>query len=177
MKRMGWVIGVRPEKLDEYKRLHADAWPSVLAKIEECNIKNYTIYLREPENLLFAHLSTMAQNSKQIAPRWLTIPRLKDGGERQSCQRRLDSGSDGEQWSQWKKCSTATESIAMAKRLRERPALLPRQGKVSVRASAEAFFDEGAEVVATDISAEGLSELASAGLSTELLDVTDHEMN
>ena len=26
MKRYGSVIRVKPEKLDEYKRLHADAW-------------------------------------------------------------------------------------------------------------------------------------------------------
>jgi L-rhamnose mutarotase len=27
MKRYGMVIKVRPEKLQEYKRYHADAWP------------------------------------------------------------------------------------------------------------------------------------------------------
>jgi L-rhamnose mutarotase len=54
MQRMGMVIGVRPGKIDEYKRMHAAVWPGVLAKISECNIRNYSIFLREPENLLFA---------------------------------------------------------------------------------------------------------------------------
>lgn len=63
----------------------------------------------------------------------------------------------------------------MAKRLEGKTCLITAAGQGIGRASAEAFFDEGAEVVATDISAEGLSELASAGLSTELLDVTDHD--
>jgi L-rhamnose mutarotase len=40
------VIEVRAEKLDEYKRLHAAVWPGVLATIEQCNIQNYSIYLR-----------------------------------------------------------------------------------------------------------------------------------
>lgn len=47
MKRYGSVIGVRAEKLDEYKRLHAAAWPEVLAMIKQCHIQNYSIYLRQ----------------------------------------------------------------------------------------------------------------------------------
>ena len=55
MKRYGSVIGIKPDKIDKYKRLHAKAWPSVLARISACNIRNYTIFLREPENLLFSY--------------------------------------------------------------------------------------------------------------------------
>lgn len=55
MQRYGSVIGVHPEKLAEYKALHAAVWPTVLAQIARSNIRNYTIYLREPENLLFSH--------------------------------------------------------------------------------------------------------------------------
>jgi L-rhamnose mutarotase len=47
MKRYGMVTGVRPEKIDEYKRLHAAVWLGVLATIAECHIKNYSIYLRD----------------------------------------------------------------------------------------------------------------------------------
>ena len=54
MTRMGMVIGIDPDQIAEYKRLHADVWPDVLARIRECNIRNYTIFLREPENMLFA---------------------------------------------------------------------------------------------------------------------------
>jgi len=46
MKRYGSVIGLRPEKLDEYVRLHAAVWPDVLKMIQRCNIRNYSIYLR-----------------------------------------------------------------------------------------------------------------------------------
>ncbi|MCE5249465.1 L-rhamnose mutarotase [bacterium] len=49
MRRYGMVIGVKPEKIEEYKRLHAETWPGVLAKIRSCNIVNYSIYLRELE--------------------------------------------------------------------------------------------------------------------------------
>ena len=39
MKRMGAVIGIRPERIAEYKRTHAAVWPEVLAKITDCNIE------------------------------------------------------------------------------------------------------------------------------------------
>ncbi len=47
VKRFGSVTGLKPEKLDYYKELHANAWPSVLKKIKECNIRNYSIYLQK----------------------------------------------------------------------------------------------------------------------------------
>ncbi len=47
VRRFGSVIGVRPEKLAEYKALHAAAWPAVLEQIHRSNIRNYTIYLRQ----------------------------------------------------------------------------------------------------------------------------------
>lgn len=49
VQRYGMVIGVKPEKVAEYKELHANCWPGVLKKIEECNIHNYSIYLHEVE--------------------------------------------------------------------------------------------------------------------------------
>jgi L-rhamnose mutarotase len=55
MKRYGRVIGIKPEVIAEYKRIHAAVWPSVLQQIKASRIANYTIFLKEPENLLFAY--------------------------------------------------------------------------------------------------------------------------
>ena len=55
MQRMGMVLGLKADKVEDYKRLHAAVWPEVLAKITDCNIRNYSIYLKEPENLLFGY--------------------------------------------------------------------------------------------------------------------------
>lgn len=44
MKRYGMILGLPPEHYDEYKRYHAAVWPEVLATIERCHIRNYTIY-------------------------------------------------------------------------------------------------------------------------------------
>ena len=47
MKRYGSVIRVRPEKLEEYKRLHAEVWPGVSKMIAECGVRNYSIYYKD----------------------------------------------------------------------------------------------------------------------------------
>jgi L-rhamnose mutarotase len=55
MTRMGLCIGLKAEMIAEYKQLHAAVRPEILARISDCNIRNYSIFLREPENLLFAY--------------------------------------------------------------------------------------------------------------------------
>lgn len=58
VERYGSVIGIKEDRIEEYKKLHAEAWPGVLEMIRECNIRNYSIYLGEvaPEQYyLFAY--------------------------------------------------------------------------------------------------------------------------
>ena len=47
MRRIGSVLRVRPDRFEEYKRLHAAVWPGVLAKIREANIRNFSIYHKD----------------------------------------------------------------------------------------------------------------------------------
>ena len=54
VKRYGWVIQVKPDKLNYYKELHANPWPQVNKMLKECNIQNYSIYYRD--GLLFSYL-------------------------------------------------------------------------------------------------------------------------
>ena len=51
---MGMCLRLKPDKVAEYRRLHAAVWPAVLARISASNIRNYSIYLKQPENLLFS---------------------------------------------------------------------------------------------------------------------------
>lgn len=99
MQRMGMVIGIKPEMIDTYKQLHADVWPDVLAQIKGSNIRNYSIFLREPENLLFgyweyqgtdfaADMNEMAKDPRTQA--WWT--------HTDPCQSPLATRKDGEQW-------------------------------------------------------------------------------
>lgn len=43
MKRFCQRAFLKPEKVDEYRKLHAAAWPGVLDMISACNLRNYSI--------------------------------------------------------------------------------------------------------------------------------------
>ena len=97
MQRYAAVIRLRPEKEAEYRKLHADAWPGVLAALRRANIANYSIFLRD--GLLFSYLeytgTDYAADTAGIAAdeqtrRWwkLTDP----------CQQPVDSATEGEWW-------------------------------------------------------------------------------
>ena len=47
MKRFGQLIRVRPEFEVEYIKYHAQVWPEVLKTIRDCNIRNYSIFLKD----------------------------------------------------------------------------------------------------------------------------------
>lgn len=45
MRRFLQRAYLKPEMVEEYKKLHAACWPGVLKTITECNLRNYTISL------------------------------------------------------------------------------------------------------------------------------------
>jgi L-rhamnose mutarotase len=51
--RYAWVTGLKPEKAEYYKQLHAHPWPAVCRQIKASHIQNYSIYLREIEGKLY----------------------------------------------------------------------------------------------------------------------------
>jgi len=53
VRRFGQVLGLRPEKLAEYKRAHARIWPEIAAAIQEAGIRNYSIFHHKGQ--LFAY--------------------------------------------------------------------------------------------------------------------------
>lgn len=98
--RMGMVVGLRPEKIAEYKRLHAAPWPDMDQALRDAHIGNYSIFLREPENLLFGYWEYTGRDyeadmkalaEKAVTKRWLALT--------DPCQRPLNSAAAGEWWS------------------------------------------------------------------------------
>lgn len=51
--RYGMVLRLKADCLAEYKRLHADVWPEVLAAISRSHIRNYSIFVRD--NTLYSY--------------------------------------------------------------------------------------------------------------------------
>ena len=78
MERMGFVLGIKPEALPEYKRLHRETWPEILEIISRANIKNYSIFLKEPENLLFAYWEYVGTDFAADQAKLAAEPRMKD---------------------------------------------------------------------------------------------------
>lgn len=99
MQRMAMMIGLRPENMVEYKALHAEVWPQVLARISASNIRNYSIFLRQPENVMFGyweyHGSDFAADSAAIAADPVTQEWWKLCGPMQVP---LDTRAEGEWW-------------------------------------------------------------------------------
>ena len=47
IKRVGMVVGIDPEKIDEYKRLHADGNPGVRDLLNKYHLHNFSIFLQK----------------------------------------------------------------------------------------------------------------------------------
>ncbi len=99
MRRMGLCNRLRPEKAEEYKRLHAAAWPGVLATITACNIRNFSIFLREPEMLLFAYWEYHGDDFAADAARMAADPVTRDWWKlTDPCQEPYETRAPGEWW-------------------------------------------------------------------------------
>jgi L-rhamnose mutarotase len=60
VQRYGQIIKLKPEKYDEYKVLHAQGWPEVLAAIHVANIRNFSIY--HWNGFLFSYFEYVGNN-------------------------------------------------------------------------------------------------------------------
>lgn len=99
MQRMAMVIGLKPEDIPEYKRLHAEAWPEILAMISACNITNYSIYLKEPENLLFGYWEYTGEDFDADAAKMAADPKTQEWWSIcMPMQEPLETRKEGEWW-------------------------------------------------------------------------------
>jgi len=57
MKRVGFLLQVRPDKLEEYKAHHTKVWPEMLAALSKHGWHNYSLFLR-PDGLMFGYFET-----------------------------------------------------------------------------------------------------------------------
>ena len=103
VRRYGMVIGIKPEKIEDYKKLHAAAWPGVLAKIKDCHIRNYSIYLREVnpgQFLLFSYFEYTGTDFAADMARMAADPETRRWWkETDPCQSPIPTRAAGEFWS------------------------------------------------------------------------------
>ena len=95
MKRYGSLIRIRPESIDEYKKLHADVWPQVLDTIKKCNISNYSIYLKD--DYLFSYFEYNGEDFAADMEKMAADPATQKWWDIcKPCQIPIDSRSEGE---------------------------------------------------------------------------------
>ena len=76
MIRYGSLIGVKPEKLEDYKYHHAHIWPEINQMIRACNIRNYSIY--SFGNLLFSYFEYVGDDYEADMAKMAADPRTQE---------------------------------------------------------------------------------------------------
>ncbi|HUT58809.1 MAG TPA: L-rhamnose mutarotase [Phycisphaerae bacterium] len=97
MERYGMVLKVKPEKFEEYRRLHANVWPDVLKMIAECNIRNYSIYYKD--GLLFSFFEYVGDHFDADMAKMAADPTTQKWWDVcMPCQEPLETRAEGEWW-------------------------------------------------------------------------------
>jgi L-rhamnose mutarotase len=52
MKRVCFVLQVKPELVEEYKKAHEPVWPEMLKAMSDAGIRNYSIFLKPNGELI-----------------------------------------------------------------------------------------------------------------------------
>jgi L-rhamnose mutarotase len=101
-QRFGGVIGLRPEKMEEYKKLHAAVWPEVAKAVRDANLRNYSIYMRKlPDGnyYLFSYFEYVGTDRKSDFDKLAANPRVKQWWKvTDACQQPLPDRKQGEWW-------------------------------------------------------------------------------
>ncbi len=97
MMRVGQIIGMPPENLEEYKRWHSAVWPEVAQMITECNIRNYSIYHKD--GLLFAYFEYVGDDYAADMAKMAADKKTQEWWDVQMpLQRPLPTRKEGEWW-------------------------------------------------------------------------------
>jgi L-rhamnose mutarotase len=99
VKRYGQLIGLKSEHYEEYVTAHAAVWPGVLAKIHECNIRNYSIFHRAGQ--LFAYFEYVGSDFEADMARMADDPETQRWWDvMMPLQEPLADRAEGEWWAQ-----------------------------------------------------------------------------
>ena len=65
MQRVAFKMYLKPGQKNEYIRRHNDIWPELSKLLNESGINEYSIFLDEETNTLFAFQNLLGENSSQ----------------------------------------------------------------------------------------------------------------
>jgi L-rhamnose mutarotase len=64
-KRFGFKMKLLPGCRDEYKKRHNEIWPELIGLLQKEGVNNYSIFLDEETNTLFAYQEQTGENTSQ----------------------------------------------------------------------------------------------------------------
>jgi len=97
LQRHGSLIRIQADAIQRYKAYHERVWPEVLDIIRECNIRNYSIYLKD--DCLFGYYEYHGTDYQADMAKMAADPRMQEWWSiMMPMQRPLDSRSEGEWW-------------------------------------------------------------------------------
>jgi L-rhamnose mutarotase len=98
----GSVIELLPEQEQQYRDLHADVWPEVIAAIKKANIHNYNIFVAELDGkrYLFSFFEYHGDDPEADFASIAADPTTRDKWWpiTDHCQKRLPGTPEGQQW-------------------------------------------------------------------------------
>ncbi len=103
MHRYGMVIGLNEDKIEKYKELHANAWPDVLKMIHDCNIRNYSIYMRkiDGKHYLFSYFEYIGEDFEADSAKMAADPVTQEWWTHcEPCQIPLADRKEGAWWAE-----------------------------------------------------------------------------
>lgn len=65
MQRLAFKMKLKPRQKDAYIKRHNEIWPELKALLEEAGISEYSIFLDEETNTLFAFQKVQGQSGSQ----------------------------------------------------------------------------------------------------------------
>lgn len=99
MRRHGQLIRVKAEKLEEYKRYHAEVWPEILEMIRKCNIRNYSIFHKG--GYLFAYFEYVGTDFAADMVKMAADPKTQEWWDiMMPMQEPLETRTEGEWWAE-----------------------------------------------------------------------------
>jgi L-rhamnose mutarotase len=57
MKRIGFLMHVKPQRIEEYKAHHENVWPEMRAALSRQGWHNYSLFMR-PDGMVFGYFET-----------------------------------------------------------------------------------------------------------------------
>ena len=97
MQRKASTIHLRPEAETAYTKYHQAVWPEVLQRTTECNIRNYSIFLRD--GILFSYFEYDGEDYALDMAKMAADPKTQEWWAIMNpMQMPLKNRADGEWW-------------------------------------------------------------------------------